>query len=45
MRKLVVIELLSLDGVMQSLGSPQEDTEVGSSAALKQREFARRRPP
>ena len=27
MRTLVVIEFLSLDGVMQSLGSPDEDTE------------------
>ena len=29
MRKLVVIEFLSLDGVMQSLGSPDEDTSGG----------------
>ena len=29
MRKLVVIEFLSLDGVMQSPGSPEEDTEGG----------------
>lgn len=29
MRKLVVIEFLSLDGVMQSPGSPDEDTEGG----------------
>lgn len=29
MRKLVVIEFLSLDGVMQGLGSPDEDTEGG----------------
>ena len=29
MRPLVVIEFLSLDGVMQSLGSPDEDTEGG----------------
>lgn len=28
-RKLVVIEFLSLDGVMQGLGSPDEDTEGG----------------
>ena len=28
-RRLVVIEFLSLDGVMQSLGSPDEDTEGG----------------
>jgi dihydrofolate reductase len=29
MRKLVVIEFLSLDGVMQAPGSPEEDTEGG----------------
>jgi dihydrofolate reductase len=29
MRSLVAIEFLSLDGVMQSLGSPTEDTEGG----------------
>lgn len=29
MRKLVVIEFLSLDGVMQSVGSPEEDTDGG----------------
>ena len=29
MRTLAVIEFLSLDGVMQSLGSPDEDTEGG----------------
>jgi dihydrofolate reductase len=29
MRTLAVIEFLSLDGVMQSLGSPDEDTEDG----------------
>ncbi len=29
MRKLVVIEFLSLDGVMQAPGSPDEDTEGG----------------
>ena len=29
MRTLAVIEFLSLDGVMQSLGSPDEDTEAG----------------
>lgn len=29
MRKLVVIEFLSVDGVMQGLGSPDEDTEGG----------------
>ena len=29
MRSLVAIEFLSLDGVMQSLGSPEEDTEGG----------------
>ncbi|HEY3335800.1 MAG TPA: dihydrofolate reductase family protein [Candidatus Limnocylindrales bacterium] len=29
MRSLVAIEFLSLDGVMQSLGSPEEDTDGG----------------
>ena len=29
MRSLVAIEFVSLDGVMQSLGSPEEDTEGG----------------
>lgn len=29
MRKLVVIEFLSVDGVMQGLGSPEEDTDGG----------------
>jgi dihydrofolate reductase len=29
MRKLVVVEFLSLDGVMQAPGSPEEDTEGG----------------
>src|ERR1700730_10875544 len=29
MRKLVVIEFVTLDGVMQSLGSPDEDREGG----------------
>jgi dihydrofolate reductase len=29
MRKLIVVEFLSLDGVMQAPGSPEEDTEGG----------------
>jgi dihydrofolate reductase len=29
MRRLVAIEFITLDGVMQSLGSPEEDTEGG----------------
>ena len=29
MRRLVVVEFITLDGVMQSLGSPDEDTEGG----------------
>ena len=29
MRKLVVIEFMSLDGVVQSPGHPEEDTEGG----------------
>ena len=39
MRKLVVIEFLSLDGVMQAPGSPDEDTEGGFAHGGWQRPY------